>query len=115
VKEPTTALEALSIIRKFLSKNNYESYKLWHILTALRGPDYLEDGDKGEVKGATTEVIRHFAVGDSNCECIGSLSGKDNAKKAGLRKQLANTDHFWAHAKLAFVALGLKWEKKNES
>ena len=114
MEKPKTASEVLSVIRDFISDSTAkEVMSLWHTLTALRGPDYLEEGDETAVKAATTEVIRHFAIGDSGCDRVGSLSSEDTFAKAKLRKKFVNTDHFWVHAQLAFASLNLEWDKDN--
>lgn len=94
-----------------------ETGALWNVLTALRGPDN-EDED---VKRATTEVIRwHFLGKDPNMDGFsGSFVGPDDEGSRRLRVFLSGPSgaielsHFRGHAKLAFAALGLKWDEVN--
>jgi hypothetical protein len=82
---------------------------LWSILTALRGPD---DGD-AEAKVATTGVIRnHLGL---NTEIWRFVVCKDKQTYAELRQKCEFTSsHFFSHARIAFQALGLKWNEVNE-
>ena len=116
IKKTKTAKEMVTLIRSFLTNADLnEALELWHILTALRGPDY-NDGlyyDKAMLKKSTTEVIRHEVVGDFVCKRLGCLSSLDTKSRASFRHMNYSAVHFWQHAKLAFKSLGLKWGVKN--
>lgn len=90
--------------------NDTEGGKLWSILTALRGPD---DGD-GSLKKATTAVIRHH-IGVHAANLGGAVANPDSETLALFRRNFAfgSYNHFIFHAKLAFIALGLKWGAVN--
>lgn len=62
----------LDQIDEFLLRSNDESAELWHILTALRGPD---DPERDAEKSTTTAVIRSAAFprcGELPCMMFGS-------------------------------------------
>jgi hypothetical protein len=56
------AIEALKAVVEVLNHDDDDSRLLWHILTALRGPD---NSDKN-LKEATTARLRH-AIGIKHC------------------------------------------------
>lgn len=97
-----------------------QSRKLWAVLTALRGPD----SDDSYEKLATTAVIRH-AIG-LRAYVAGAVVSADSAEYATTRMlrfpivlnhlgnlSLKKWEHFSAHAKMAFDALGLSWTEAN--
>jgi len=57
---PKTAVEMLNLLdRFFCDAESNESFALWQVLTALRGPD--DSGKVNKLKSATTERIRTAA------------------------------------------------------
>jgi hypothetical protein len=128
--KPQTADEVMAIIREFFSNEDgavtsqlhwtirfSQRSKLWDILTALRGPDCMKDNHR--IKLATTSVIRSAALGkDSSMREYADFSQLDTAANAEFRLMEAHliedSYHFFNHARRAFIALGLKWEKPND-
>lgn len=117
--------EGLNDAIKLLSKN---SYRVWDLLTALRGPDFRDTIDclgYFQVKESTTAVIR-YAIGGSSKS--GYICLPDTIAKVEIRRMLRDyfqkihsTDlgwegkfHFVKHAMKAFEVLGLKWDELNE-
>jgi len=96
----------LARIVRFLNNPSEDSVKLWHILTALRGPDSGLDSEKM----ASTCVIRH-AVG-INYGAGGCIVYPDSPNSPGTRSKL--TGHFKEHVRWAFDDLGLKWDEVNK-
>ena len=100
--------DLLNRIAVTLSVNDYNSEQLWWILSALRGPDSGEYS----VKYATTAVIRAkmgILVINPSCD----VADEDTKENVTIRLTLPN-DHFGGHARQAFKALGLKWDKVNQ-
>ena len=92
-------------------------------MSALRGPDrnLIVDGgerDMTDVKDATTCVLR-YALGlnygirngpnDSYCFSV----HEDTKEFAEYRRERIPYDHFGQHARDAFHALGLSWDRVN--
>jgi hypothetical protein len=104
----------LKQIVKYINTAPYsEANALWHILTALRGPD----SGKDDQKEATTCVIRH-ALGLKKH----SIINPDSTSRAKFRRDDVNLPydnpnklqwHFKDHALGAFAALNLDWNKSN--
>jgi hypothetical protein len=92
-----------------------EQHKLWDVLTALRGPDSPEN--RNSVKSATTEVIRLHAF--PNAAAYNALYGDfsaDSELRVERRAKMPSVGgHFYGHAKEAFKALGLVWNRLNAS
>lgn len=109
--------EELGLILTHMPKD--EAEQLWDVLTALRGPDN-EDGD---VKLATTEVIRWHFLGKAPdmTSFSGSFIAPDSIGSMHMRVYLEankwyatpSNGHFLGHAMRAFKALGLKWDEVN--
>lgn len=99
----------LKRIVRFLNKGDRESYCLWHVLSALRGPD---DGDD-YIKRATTAVIRQ-AIGMKN-DTVPALVREDSSTSKTKRVEMddGSYNHFKCHAISAFRALGLDWDRVN--
>lgn len=100
-------MKELKRIMKFLHRDDDQSKNLWHVLTALRGPD---EGSF-DVKDATTAVLRH-ALGlryDDN----GAVTGPDSEFFAQERGRifheftLPTSGHFRKHMRDAFNALNM--------
>lgn len=116
---------------EFLGSEDYaidgrDHHEIWCVITALRGPDvYFQSGELGfghnDLKEATTAVIRH-KLGINAHNRYGVAAWPDNQISVGIRRKFdAHFDcgdrgiwHFIEHAKAAFLALGLKWDKLNE-
>jgi hypothetical protein len=109
-------------IVKFLNTDKTgDAGKLWHVLTALRGPD----DESAELKAATTAVIRH-AIGlkgtvttyngiqDGSNSTYTFILNRDTKKHTALRGVEMHGSHFKQHANYAFMALGLNWWKVNK-
>jgi hypothetical protein len=109
-------------IVKFLNTDKTgDAGKLWHVLTALRGPD---DENK-ELKAATTAVIRHAlglkgtvtvfnGIQDGSDSTYTFILNRDSKKHVALRGVEMHGSHFKHHANYAFEALGLDWWKLNK-
>lgn len=104
-----------------------DSYELWIILTALRGPDlrgHYFDAPHAithhDIKKATTGVIRYAALGQAPI-LAGAGANDDSKELAAIRRipMILNPRgdpgliHFLDHAKAAFDVLGLKWNEVN--
>lgn len=88
--------------------------EIWDILTGLRGPDYNEDWPFKD-KRATTAVIRNEVLGIKNLIDVPVDVNIDSNDRAVHRIDASfNGYHFQNHARRAFRALGLKWNKVNE-
>lgn len=122
IKQPTTCKQMLKLLRKFMKTAPTEEARgLWDVLTALRGPDGV---DSYQLKGFTTQVIRHKVFGiDSPVAMFANIS-EDSAENAAFRCGLSrstkcfqiphfNNGHFRTHARKAFDALGLYWHQDN--
>lgn len=135
MENPKTAQDVVQIIRQFYldhsddefdrAENVTESRKLWSMLTALRGPDNGHD----DLKEATTIPFR-TAFFKEAAKSAGMQTGalvkshslnRERAKNFRLNlytKASGIKDnkeiHFINHARLAFNAIGLKWEDINE-
>jgi hypothetical protein len=114
--------EMLKIIVEFLNRDDLESRQLWHVLTALRGPDKCDD-NKELLKKSTTCVIRTKIglnkTSPSNYGPNGAMVYADTEDGPQVRMDATNrtsgvSPHFISHAELAFEVLGLAWKKKNE-
>lgn len=91
---------------------NSEGFKLWSVLTALRGPD----NDDEVVKKATTAVIR-WKVGIPKDNSGGAVVNADSSEYKNIRVGLTSefcSPHFLVHVQNAFTALGLEWSGVNE-
>lgn len=106
-------------IREMLT-NCDDSYALWDVLTALRGPDYENVSYK--TKDATTGVIRYALLGafagvgglDPHTRHLHrAIFGPDREEYVKIRDEM-RVSHFCYHARSAFTALGLKWNEVNE-
>lgn len=114
--EPKTKQEFLRILDTFFASTDVEGEdkkEVWDILSALRGPD----DDDLEKKLATTAILRakvfpngrewlETHVADIMDDCRGFVSRRLSLPKTEL-------EHFVEHARMAFRALGLKWDKEN--
>ena len=109
-KKPKTVTQVLDVIDEFLAYD--EDYtarmELWHILTALRGPDIISSG-AGTIKGLTTEVFRSLAfpkVARSNFYTA-NFASKPNLQLCDLSDKDVEEvgEHFNQHAKVAAQAL----------
>jgi hypothetical protein len=97
-----------------------DSKDLWHVITALRGPD----DDDYSVKTSTTSVIR-YALGLTNSG-VAIVNSDDELKYDDRRVRfplttgyngkpmLSTWEHFSSHAYKAFKVLGLAWDKTNK-
>lgn len=137
IKRPETTDEVLAVIRDFFERDiaavqrftnadpvnvrcSAEARRLWHILTALRGPDHLSpfSPESDALKDATTSLIRQRVFGGIVRQ-LGCLTPKPDSEKLVAIRSGASTikwvshGHFGLHASLAFDALGLKWYKVN--
>ncbi|MFI5355197.1 MAG: hypothetical protein ACHQX0_06260 [Desulfobaccales bacterium] len=110
----------------FSAQDPYREAHLWDILSALRGPD---DGNE-DLKVATTAVIRYTVFGpglrDMGMVCLpdsgASLRTRQSFNEFGQAfdkdGQVINPNrfeniHFFGHARRAFKALGLDWDRVN--
>lgn len=86
-----------------------ERSKLWDVLTALRGPDTPDVGRKS----VTTAVIRAkaFPLWMARGTNPGADTAGDYHPGEASRNEVCTTSsgHFQAHARRAFLALGLTW------
>jgi hypothetical protein len=112
-KELKTANEVLLVIREFMSRDggSYdEQDKLWCVLAAMRGPDSQEH----QPKDASTAVIRWAVLQKTGNSFI---ANPDSQKRAEYRREgkvrFGSSAHFSSHARMAFKALGLKWDEVN--
>lgn len=69
---PTTLKQMLSVLDQFLLRANRPAADLWNVLTALRGPDTLEE----HLKEAYTIPIRHAAFPRCRRSTSIAVSGK---------------------------------------
>ncbi|HEX9052290.1 MAG TPA: hypothetical protein VF841_17305 [Anaeromyxobacter sp.] len=120
---PKTCAAALKQLRRtYRHLPDEERRNLWHVLTALRGPDASDLW----VKHATTAVIRHHALGgefiygDESPDSIrlakqrGEMHAEQQVGAYAIRSAERRVPyHFYSHARRAFEALGLKWELVN--
>jgi hypothetical protein len=87
---------------------------LWHILTALRGPDVKASVQE---KNSTTNVLLyHLAKGQHQelVDKVGCFLNNDTPELAAFRDAgKFSSFHFHLHAKHAFEALGLSWNEVN--
>lgn len=111
---PRTCKGMLRQLRRFMEEAPQgEAEDLWDVLTALRGPDRGHDSLR--LKGAVTAVIRREVFGHELEPLFGGtiLSNYDDHDKAFLRRRRDADDrsgsHFLAHARDAFLVLGLDW------
>lgn len=97
---------------------------IWNVVSALRGPDrnLIVDGgerDMTDVKDATTCVLRYalgLNYGIRNGRFVGSYwfsVHEDTKEFAEYRRERIPYDHFGLHARDAFRALGLSWDRVN--
>lgn len=124
VPVPQTMLGMLTLLRQFFRiAPMSESKKLYDVLSALRGPDFY-DTESCDIKLSTTGLIRYKAFGDL-LEPHAMVTREDQDKHRDTRRHLnsifdtnnllsndskiARRRHFIAHAKIAFIALGLNW------
>lgn len=103
-KDPTLR-QMLAIIDGFFVTQDGE--ELAQVLSATRGPD----DDNADKKDVTTAIIRRKAF-PKNGDYLG-VTLTDFGDNHVVRKQLSH-DHFGNHARRAFEALGLKWDKVNK-
>jgi hypothetical protein len=121
-----TANEMLLNIRNFLRQApTEEMYKLWAVLTALRGPDFHHMAEY-KFKRSTTAVIRKALLGVDDLPGIPAVIASDSWDGLDARKRLEDESamgdatgnfippHFVQHAKNAFRALGLNWYEYND-
>lgn len=132
--------ELIPLLAKLVVFVNDDSISpMWAILTALRGPDainsqflegqkeipflrYGERIDIGDVKSATTAVIRH-SLGLTGKSSAGRFKTNPDSKiHQTMRRLLVESEdtrypivdcHFLNHAIKAFQALGLSWNEVN--
>lgn len=106
-------------IRKFISTlrqqfkaaDDKTKQQIWHILTALRGPD--EENSYME-KESTTAIIRYTVFGKTSRIRSWADVESDNQKSADFRIQNQfKSYHFRNHAEEAFKTLNLKWDEVN--
>jgi hypothetical protein len=116
--------EVLSDLQRAYQSMDYDSRRdLWHILTALRGPD----NGREDVKSATTGIIRAAVFGLDAGRMLQEFAVVEFFDRlAGLRvnehalcyraaNQHEDNWHFINHAQKAFRALGLTWETNNRT
>lgn len=110
-----TAEEMLNNLRTFFRDATIpECEKLWDVLTALRGPDYV-GGDESQIKSATTSVIREKVFTERSRVHEFAIILKDEEDYILVRKTLPHhDDHFVHHARRAFRALGMRWDELNK-
>jgi hypothetical protein len=94
-----------------------QSGDLYDILTALRGPD-TNDTRFNDLKIPITTIVRYAVCKKSKAHFKGLIEN-DTEQKAKMRvdvySELRHTHgHFLDHAKAAFHALGLSWDKVND-
>jgi hypothetical protein len=112
--------EVFEALRDFFTKSEAspeDRRDVWHVLSALRGPD---ESSAGLLKEATTAVIRNKLFGqDANfvSNVLGIDVYQDNNYRVEDRTKVNQgaPTHFQLHAINAFRALGLEWSKLNES
>jgi hypothetical protein len=92
--------------QQFRTSNGETKEQIWHILTALRGPD----DENYDLKNATTGLIRKAVFGNIELT-LAIVSKKDYTHYVDRR--LSSSGHFASHAAAAFEALGLKWNEVN--
>jgi hypothetical protein len=111
--KPKTVMGALKAIDKIvMGLSNLKRRKLWDVLSALRGPDNAAPG----VKTSTTALIRYRAFPEwcSESTFPAMASSLDNIVRLKYRRsKLQRCTHFSDHARKAFLALGLEWDKDN--
>jgi hypothetical protein len=108
--------EMLDTLRAFMEDDTVpasERKGVYDVLTALRGPD----NDDWDLKDQTTAVIRYAALGRVALGDAGAIVHRDHPTYALARQNFGALyePHFMGHAKLAFAALGLKWNDYNAS
>src|SRR5712664_690782 len=112
--------EVFSALRDFFTKSTAspeDKRDVWHVLSALRGPD---ESQAYLLKEATTAVIRNKLFGQ-DANFVSNVLGIDVYQDNNYRvEDRAKVDqdaptHFQLHTINAFKALGLEWGKLNES
>jgi hypothetical protein len=98
----------LKTIATFVNVHDKQATDLWAVLSALRGPDATGSND---LKYATTGVLRRAAGIPLGPHW--AVSNRDEDRWAARRASLPY-DHFGEHLRLAFTALDLKWEERNQ-
>lgn len=89
--------------------------EVWHVLTALRGPD---DPAEAHLKDATTALIRAVALPKSNTRIgfFANITREDSEQLALIRSGRPQpSTHFLSHAGEAFYALRLHWSSRNDT
>ena len=108
-----TFRDVLNHIQSFLESDGIlssEKYKLWDVLSALRGPDSGTD----TLKNSTTAVIRRHALGNS-LGYVGATTNTDDDTYAANRANVGyRYDHFHSHVLNAFSALDLDYFENND-
>lgn len=110
--EPT-AKNALALVRKVLEEGEMDGVYLWHILTALRGPDAEGSTD---LKLLTTARIRHAVLGYWGPSKVGAIVRGEAIDMRVLDAEGVSV-HFAnhiRHAVRACEALGYKIHEKRE-
>jgi hypothetical protein len=87
--------------------SNEAKKEAWSILTALRGPDTEDSGEK--LKTATTNVIRYKVFGGPVVIPGTTIKANGDDYTQRSRRAQAKKGHFRFHAREAFKALGLSW------
>lgn len=83
----------------------------WAMLTGLNGPGERPEAER--IKRATAGIIRWVVFGKAYlADAI--VTREDTFEYVFVRQQLDPKDHFTHHAKEAFKALGLEWDKIND-
>lgn len=116
--DPRTQKQLLAIITRFFSDDTIpdpERKGTWDVLSALRGPD---DGNN-LLKEATVAVVRGRVLprGPRGAKLVGPMGVMANPDTPALarrrRDRVGMHGHFLVHARAAFTALGLSWERTN--
>ncbi len=115
-KRPKTCRQMLVALDGWLSINDDEQHYFWSVITATRGPDQKTANPNAFcVKLATTGLIRVTAfpravIGGGLGDSIVADTNEHLATRLALEPAHS---HFCNHARSAFDALGLSWERVN--
>jgi hypothetical protein len=98
--------EVLDQIDTVLAENGFDAAQLWNVLTALRGPDNVDDGDYRTKQEVTVPIRRAAfprtaALTNNNTADFG-----DNDSPTTVR--VDRYTHFHNHGQAAASALGLR-------
>ncbi len=117
-KRPKTCRQMLDALDGWLSIGDNEQRHFSHVMSAMRGPDEYAPCWQGyRVKIATTALIRARALPRSARGLLGDVTFTDKEEWLITRTSPALgslcSQHFEQHARLAFMVLGLSWERVN--